>query len=195
MVKEGIVLENRILEKRIEVDRVKVEAIERLPPPIAVKGVRSFLRHAGFYQKFIKDFSKMAHPLCKLREKEWKLYFDKSCLKAFEELKEKLVYVPIIISPYLSKPFEVMCDASGVGLGVVLGQIRDKIFYPIYYVSKFQNEAQKNYTVTEQELLAVVFAFKKFRSYFLGTRVIVHTNNSALRYFMAKKDAKPLLIR
>ena len=78
---------------------------------------------------------------------------------------------PIIISPDWSKPFEVMCDASGVALGVVLGQRRDKILYPIYYASNALNEAQKNYAVTEQELLAVIFAFEKFCSYLLGTRL------------------------
>ena len=83
MVKEGIVLVHRILEKGIEVDRAKVEVIKRLPPPISIKGVRSFLGHAGFFRRFIKDLSKIAHPLCKLLEKECKFYFDESCLKAF----------------------------------------------------------------------------------------------------------------
>ena len=91
MVKEGIVLGHHISEKGVEVDRAKVEVIERLPPPIFVKGVRSFLGHAGFYQRFINDFSTIAHPLCKLLEKECKFYFDESCLKAFGELNEKLV--------------------------------------------------------------------------------------------------------
>ena len=168
MVKEGIILGHRISEKGIEVDRAKVEVIERLPPP---KGVRSFLGHAGFYRRFIKDFSKIVHPLCKLLEKECKFYFDESCLKAFGELKEKLVSAPIIILPDWSKPFEVMCDASGLDLGVVLGQRKDKILHPIYYASKALNEAQKNYAVTEQELLAVIFAFEKFCSYLLGTRL------------------------
>ena len=95
----------------------------------------------------------------------------------------------------LSHLFEVMCDASGLALGVVLGQRMDKILHPIYYVSKALNEAQNNYTLTEQELLAMVFAFKKFCFFFHGTRIIVHTNHSALRYLMTKKDAKPRLIR
>ena len=99
MVKEGIVLGHRISEKGIEVDKAKVEVIEKLPPPISVKGVRSFLRHAGFYKRFIKDFSKIVHPLCKLLEKECKFYFEDACLRAFGELKEKLVTAPIIISP------------------------------------------------------------------------------------------------
>ena len=127
-------------------------------------------------------------------EKECKLYFDESCLKAFGELKEKLVSTPIIILLNWSKPFKVMCNASRVALGVAFGQRREKILHPIYYSSKSLNEGKKNYTVNEQELLALVFAFEKFRSYSLGTLVIVHTDHSALRYFMAKKDMKPMLI-
>ena len=69
MVKEGIILGHRISEKGIEVDRAKVEVIKRLPPPISIKGVRSFLGHADFYRRFIKDFSKIAHPLCKFLRK------------------------------------------------------------------------------------------------------------------------------
>ena len=160
-----------------------------------MKGVRSFLGHAGFYRRFIKDFSKIAHPLCKLLEKDCKFCFDESCLKAFSELKEKLVSAPIIISPDWNSPFEVMCDASKVALCVVLGQRKNKILHPIYYASKALNEAQKNYIVTEQEILEVFFAFEKFRSYLLGTRVVVHTDHSALRYLMEKKDVKPMLIR
>ena len=83
MVKECIVLGHRISKKGIEVDRAKVEVIERLPPPISEKGVRSFLWHEGFYKRFIKEFSKIAHPLCKLLEKDCKFCFDESCLKAF----------------------------------------------------------------------------------------------------------------
>ena len=95
-------------------------------------------------------------------EIECKFYFDESCLKAFGELKEKLVFAPIIILPDWSKPFEVMCDASRVALGVVLGQRRDKILHPIYYGSKALNKSQKNYIMTDQYLLTVVFAFEKF---------------------------------
>lgn len=88
-----------------------------------------------------------------------------------------------------------MCDASGVTLRAVLGQKKEKLFHPIYYASKALNGVQKNYTITEQELLAVVYAFEKFRAYLLGTKVVVHTDHAALRYLMAKKDAKPRLIR
>ena len=93
---------------------------------------------------------KISHPLCKLLEKECKFYFDETCLKAFGELMKKFVSAPIIISSYWSKPFKVMCDASGVALVMVLGQIMDKILHPIYYACKDLNEAQKNYTLTKQ---------------------------------------------
>ena len=97
MMKEGIVLGHCISEKGIEVDRAKVEVIERLPPPISVKGMRSFIGNASFYRRLNKDFSNSVHPLCKLLEKDCKFYFHESCLKAFGELKDKLVYTPIII--------------------------------------------------------------------------------------------------
>ena len=116
----GIVLGHRISEKGIEVDQAKVEVIERLPPPIYVKVVRSFIGHAVFYRRFIKYFSKILHPSCKLFDKECKFYFDESCLKGFGKLKENLVFVPIIISSYWSKPFEVMCDTNGVDIGGIL---------------------------------------------------------------------------
>ncbi|XP_019227469.1 PREDICTED: uncharacterized protein LOC109208770 [Nicotiana attenuata] len=88
-----------------------------------------------------------------------------------------------------------MCNASGVAIGVVLGQHHNKILHPVYYASKTLNGAQINYTVTEQELLAIVYAFEKFRAYLLGSKVIVYTDHAALHYLMAKKDAKPRLIR
>ncbi|KAK9044468.1 hypothetical protein V6N11_058368 [Hibiscus sabdariffa] len=88
-----------------------------------------------------------------------------------------------------------MCDASDYAAGAVLGQRKGKIFHPIYYANKTLNDAQINYTTTEKELLAVIFAFVKFRSYLLGTKVTVYTDHSAIKYLLSKKDAKPRLIR
>ena len=90
---------HRISEKGIEVDQANVEVIDRLPQLFSVKGVRSFLGHACFYRRFIKDLSKFVHPLCKFLEKECKFYFDESCLKAFGELKGMLLSTLIVISP------------------------------------------------------------------------------------------------
>ncbi|KAL5548294.1 hypothetical protein UlMin_003525 [Ulmus minor] len=178
MVKEGIVLGHKVSRNGLEVDKAKVETIEKLPPPVSVKGIRSFLGHAGFYRRFIKDFSKVAKPLCNLLEKDRKFDFDEGCLKAFLELKQKLSSAPVIVAPDWAAPFELMCDASDVAVGAVLGQKRNRVFHSIYYASKTLQGAQLNYTVTEKELLAVVFAFDKFRSYLVGTKVIVYTDHS-----------------
>ena len=195
MVEEGIVLGHRISSKGLEVDRAKIEVIEKLPPPTSVKGVRSFLGHAGFYRRFIKDFSKIAKPLSNLLEKDAPFVFNEACLAAFQELKERLVTTPIIIAPDWSLSFEIMCDASDYAIGAVLGQRKSKMFHPIYYASKTLISAQLNYTVTEKELLAVVYALEKFRSYLVGSKVIVFTDHSAIKYLMTKKDAKPRLLR
>ncbi|KAL5581038.1 hypothetical protein UlMin_013480 [Ulmus minor] len=156
---------------------------------------RSFLGHAGFYRRFIKDFSKITKPLCELLVKDAIFDFSKDCLLAFETLKEKLISSPIIVAPDWELPFTLMCDASDYAIGAVLGQRKGKIFHVIYYASKVLNDAQLNYATTEKELLAVVYAFDKFRSYLIGSKVIVYTDHSALRYLFAKKDAKPRLLR
>ena len=99
------------------------------------------------------------------------------------------------MAPDWSFPFELMCDASDYAIGAVLGQKREKIFQVIYYASRTLNDAQLNYATTEKELLAIVFAFDKFRPYLIGNKVVVHTDHSAIKYLMTKKDAKPRLIR
>ncbi|GKA33346.1 reverse transcriptase domain-containing protein [Tanacetum coccineum] len=88
-----------------------------------------------------------------------------------------------------------MCDASDYAVGVVLGQRKDKYFRPIHYASKTLSDAQINYTVTEKELLAVVYAFEKFRSYLVLSKTIVYTDHSALKYLFKKQDAKLRLLR
>ncbi|RVW25073.1 Retrovirus-related Pol polyprotein from transposon 17.6 [Vitis vinifera] len=139
MVQQGIVLGHVISKNGIEVDKAKVELIVKLPPPTNVKGIRQFLGHAGFYRRFIKDFSKISKPLCELL-RGWK----------------------------------ALCDL-----------LREQTL----------NEAQRNYTTTEKELLAVVFALDKFRAYLVGSSIVVFTDHSALKYLLTKPDAKARLIR
>ncbi|GJX12086.1 reverse transcriptase domain-containing protein [Tanacetum coccineum] len=167
MVKEGIVLGHKISKSEIEVDKAKVDVIAKLPHPTSVKGVRSFLGHAGFYRRFIQDFSKIARPMTHLLEKETPFVFSKECIEAFNILKKKLTEAPILVAPDWDLPFEIMCDASDYAVGAVLGQ----------------------------QLLAVVYAFEKFRSYLVLSKTIVYTDHSALKYLLAKKDAKPRLLR
>ncbi|GJY12092.1 reverse transcriptase domain-containing protein [Tanacetum coccineum] len=131
--KEDIVLGHKISKKGIEVDKAKIDVIAKLPHPTTVKGIRSFLGHAGFYP--------------------------------FQTLKKKLTEAPILIAPDWDQPFELMCDASDYAIGAVLGQRIEKHFRPIHYASKTMTEAESNYTTTEKEMLAVVYAFEKFPGY------------------------------
>ncbi|GJS94695.1 reverse transcriptase domain-containing protein [Tanacetum coccineum] len=107
----------------------------------------------------------------------------------------KLTQAPILVAPDWDLPFEIMCDASDFAVGAVLGQRKTKHFQPIHYASKTMTEAQAHYTTTEKELLAVVYAFEKFRPYLVLSKSIVYTDHSALKYLLAKQDAKPRLLR
>ena len=143
MVNEGIVLGHKISERGIEVDKAKVDAIEKMTCPKDIKGIRSFLGHAGFYRRFIKDFSKISRPLTNLLQKDVPFVFDDDCLEAFETLKKALITAPIVqppdwnffltinsrvkphydfYTPDWNLPFEIMCDASDYAVGVDLGQ-------------------------------------------------------------------------
>ncbi|GJU36744.1 reverse transcriptase domain-containing protein [Tanacetum coccineum] len=155
MVKEGIVLGHKISKNGLEVDRAKVDVIAKLPPPTTVKEVRSFLGHAGFYRRFIQDFSKISRPMTHLLEKDTPFIFSDECLASFKILKKRLTEAPILTL----------------------------------------SDAETNYTVTEKELLAMVYAFEKFRSYLVLSKTIVYTDHSALKYLFNKQDAKPRLIR
>nr|GEX47683.1 reverse transcriptase domain-containing protein [Tanacetum cinerariifolium] len=122
MVKEGIVLGHKISKEGIEVDKAKVVVIAKLPHPTTIKGICSFLGHAGFYQSFIQDFSKIARPMTRYLEKDTSFFFSKECVEAFQTHKRKLAKAPILIAPDWDLPFELMCDASDFAIGAVLGQ-------------------------------------------------------------------------
>ena len=180
----------------LEVDQAKVSIIRNLMPPTTLKGIRSFLGHVGFYRRFIRYFSKIARPLCRLLEKDNKFCFDESCQEAFEEIKFILVEAPIMAKPDCNREFEIMCDASDFVMGAVLGQKDEKVFKAIYYGSKTFNEAQENYSTTEKEMLAIIFVCDKYRPYILGSHVIIiHIDHAGIKYLMAKKEAKPRLIK
>nr|GFA36871.1 reverse transcriptase domain-containing protein [Tanacetum cinerariifolium] len=165
MVKEGIVPGHKISKNRLEVDRAKVNVIAKLPHPTTIKGVMSFLGHAGFYRRFIQDFSKIARPMTHLLDKETPFVFSKDFIDAFETLKKKLTEASILVVPDWNIPFELMCDASNFTIGAVLGH--------------------------QKEMLVVVYAFEKFRPYLVLSKSIVYTDHSALKYLHSKQDAKP----
>ena len=111
MLKEGILLGHKVSNRGIKVDRVKIETIEKLPLPSSIKGIWSFLGHVGFYRRFIKDFSKIIKPLCKLLEKNIPFVFDEKCLSVFQTLKSAMISTLVIIALDWNFPFKIMCDA------------------------------------------------------------------------------------
>ena len=125
MVKKGIALGHRISKRGIEVDKAKIEKIKMVPPLSSVKGIRSFQGHAGFYKRFIKDFSKIAKPLSNFLIQGVPFEFDNQCMQAFWFLKEKLVSAPILVALDWDLPFKLMCDASDYAMRAVLGQKRE----------------------------------------------------------------------
>ena len=121
MVKKGIVLGHVISKKSIEVDKAKVDWITNLPPPRSIKKIYSFLGYAGFYRRFIKNFSKITRPLTNLLPKDVKFDFTPKCLKSFEYFKKVLTSAPIIHPPNWTQPFELMCDALDQAIEAILG--------------------------------------------------------------------------
>nr|GEX73226.1 reverse transcriptase domain-containing protein [Tanacetum cinerariifolium] len=132
-----------------------------------------------------KGFSKIARPMTHLLEKETPFVFSKECIDAFDTLKKKLTEAPILVVPDWNLPFELMCDASDYVIGAVLG----------HYASKTMTEAQIHYTTTEKDMLAVVYAFEKFRPYLVLSKSIVYIDHSTLKYLLNKQDAKPRFLR
>nr|GEW65585.1 reverse transcriptase domain-containing protein [Tanacetum cinerariifolium] len=125
-----------------------------------------------------------------LLEKNSPFIFSNDCIQAFQILQKKLTEAPILIAQNWDQPVELMCDASDFVVGYVLGQRIEKHFRPIHYASKTMTQAETNYTTTEKEMIAVVYAFEKFRSYLIMNKSIVYTDHSALKYLFSKKDAK-----
>ncbi|GKV14108.1 hypothetical protein SLEP1_g25025 [Rubroshorea leprosula] len=195
MMSSGIVLGHIALERGIEVDRAKIKLISKLPTPKMVKDVQSFLGHAGFYRRLIQNFSAIAQPLCNLLAKDVEFNWTPKCEEAFQTLVTKLTTALIIQSLDWSLPFEIMCDASNHAVGVVLGKRREGKPFVVYYASITLNSAQRNYSTTEKELLAIVFALDQFCSCLIGSPITIFTNHAMLNYLLSKKDVKARLIR
>ena len=125
--------------------------------------------------------------------KDAEFIWTKAFQEAFEWLKSLLTTIPIVRHRNWSLPFELMCDANDYAMGDVLGQMEDENPYVVYYASKTLNDAQKNYTTIEKELITVVFTFDKFRNHFLGTSIVIFIDHLTLKYLLNKNDAKARL--
>lgn len=171
-------------ENGIKVDPSKVEAIMKWDSPKSPTEVRSFLGLAGYYRRFIQDFSKIATPLTKLTRKNVPFKWGDPQERAFSTLKDKLSNTPILVLPEGTNDLVVYCDASHNGLGCVLMQ-RGKV---IAYASRQLKEHEKNYPTHDLELAAVVFALKIWRHYLYGVKCTIYTDHKSLKYFFDQRD-------
>ena len=195
MVRDGVVIMHIVSGKGLEVDKTKIKVIQNLHLPSTVRDLRSFLGHVNFYWRFIQDFAKVSKPLTTLLCKDKDFIIDEEGKRTLTMLKQALIKAPILQSPNWDLSLEIMCDSLDYAVGAVLGQRLDKKPTAICYASKTLIEAQINFTTTEEEFLAVVYALEKFRPYILGSKIIIYTYHTALKYFLSKKEAKPRLIR
>ncbi|GKB96436.1 putative reverse transcriptase domain-containing protein [Tanacetum coccineum] len=170
--------------KGIHVDPSKIESIKDWASPKSPTEIRQFLGLAGYYQRFIEGFSKIAKPMTKLTQKKVKFVWGDKQEAAFQLLKQKLCSAPILALPEGSEDFISYCDASKKGLGTVLMRI-EKV---IAYASRQLKIHEKNYTTHDLELGAVVFALKIWRHYLYGTKCMVFTDHKSLQHILNQKE-------
>ncbi|KAI3757723.1 hypothetical protein L6452_05266 [Arctium lappa] len=168
----------------VKVDPAKIEAMMSWEPPTNPTEIRSFLGLAGYYRRFIQDFSKIAAPLTSLTRKNVKFLWTDAQEQTFQTLKRKLCEAPILSLPEGSEDFVVFSDTSKMGLGCVLMQ-RGKV---IAYASRQLKDHEKNYPTHDLELAAVVFALKLWRHYLYGTKCTLFTDHKSLKYIFDQKE-------
>ena len=162
-----------------------VDAVNQFLPPKDVHGVRRFLGMASYYRRFIRHFAKLAEPLHHLTGKDVPFQWTPACQEAFDALKAKLTVAPVLAYPAFDQDFVLETDASIHGLGAVLSQCFDGKSHPVAYASRALSRAEKNYSITELETLAVVWAVNHFRHCLYGRAVTVYTDHSAVKAVLA----------
>lgn len=173
----------------------KIRAVTGFPVPKNTKGVRSFLGLANYYRRFIKGFASIAAPLNNLLRKNVRFKWDTNCQQSFDALKQALVTAPILAFPDFTRPFDLYVDASLDGIGMTLGQTQNGKEVAIAYAGRDLTPAERNYSATEREALAVVAGIKKFQSYLYGRHFNVYTDHNALKWLMSVKDPTGRLAR
>ena len=168
----------------IAVDPSKIQAVTEWLAPTSVREIRSFLGLAGYYRRFIENFSKIAKPMTELLKKDTKFKWTEDCEASFQELKKRLTIAPVLTLPDIHKEFQVYCDASRLGLGCVLMQdVR-----VVSYASRQLKPHELNYATHDLELAAVVHALKTWRHYLIGNRCDVYTDHKSLKYILTQKE-------
>ncbi|KAK9296901.1 hypothetical protein QLX08_009211 [Tetragonisca angustula] len=175
----------------IQLNPKKLSAIKEFKTPKTITQVKSFLGLTGYYRKFIRNFAKIAKPLTALTQKNTPYHWTNERQTAFDTLKERLCNPPVLCYPDFQKTFTLTTDASNEGIGAVLSQ-ND---HPCCYISRTLNNAERNYTTTEKELLAIVWSIKRLRQYLLGRKFVIQTDHQALKWLHNVKDPSSRLMR
>lgn len=183
-----------IMENGMEMDKHKIEAITNWPAPKNVKDIQTFLGFANFYQRFIKDFSRIVGPITNLLWKDVEFYWSKDCQESFDKLKNLFTSSPILIHHNPNKPSHVETDASGFAYGAILLQkAEDNKLHPVAFMSKSMTPAERNYNIYDKEMLPIVQAFKSWRHYLQGGKfpVRILTDHNNLKYFKKSQKLNP----
>ena len=181
--------------KGVATDPRKIEAVINWPTPQHQQDIRAFIGTCSYYRKFVPGYTELAKPLPKAAAMGAKFKWTNDCQIAFERLREVLIQAPILVYPDPAKPYILDTDASDMGCGAVLSQLRDEIERVIAYFSKSFSKEEKNYCVTRREMLAIVKAVKNFHPYLYGQKVTVRTDHSSLTWLFQIKEPKGQLAR
>lgn len=183
-----IYLGHRVSGKGIQPDEAKIKCVREMKPPKTAKELKRFLGVVSYYRKFIRRFSHIASRLYKMSESKHKFKWDEAAEKIFNELKQKLLSAPVLVLPDFRKPFRIECDASDVAIGAVLIQTINNKDHPVAYASRHLTKTERRYTVTEKELLSIVWAARHFRPYVLGRPIVFITDHKPLATLKKIKD-------
>ena len=193
--KEVTFLGHLVSEEGIKCDPAKIECVKNWPKPRNVTEIKSFLGFAGYYRKFLLNFSMTASPLIKLTRKNQKFLWTNECDLAFEKLKDMLTSAPLLSFPNDEDIFILDTDASLSGIGAVLSQLQGGHEKVISYASRTLSKSQRNYCVTKRELLAVVTFVRQFRHYLWGRKFIIRTDHASLTWLRNFKEPEGMLAR
>ena len=167
----------------------KIEAIEKMKSPESMQDIQIFLGMIGYYCRFVPNFASIAEPLTVLLRKDKPFQWEQDQVKAFDDLRKILTSELLLLYPNFDKEFILQTNASIIAIGAVLSQIGDDGYeHPVAYCSRVLNKHEQNYSVTERECLAVIYAVKQFRVYVHGVHFQVVTNHSLLKWLQSLKE-------